>query len=140
MIIKDLKRIKENGEVFTPNELVLVVLKMIDEHVWFDPDKTWLEPSCGDGNFLVAILVRLMESLRDWQPNDNKRHQHIIENMLFGIDLMQDNVDACIERLNAGHLKHHIVCADALTYHYRFDEWETVEEKSLFVWPEKKIA
>jgi hypothetical protein len=133
-------RIKLNGEVFTPGVLVHKMLNRINLNVWLDHQKTWLEPSCGDGNFLVAVHNKLMNSLSKWQPGDFKRHQHIIENMLYGIDLMQDNVDACVKRLNAGHLKHHIVCADALTYHYRFDEWETVEEESLFEWPKKKIA
>ena len=45
----------------------------------------------------------------------------------YGVDLMQDNVDLCRERLLCGqeHLRHivekNIVCADALKYHYRFD-------------------
>ena len=46
---------------------------------------------------------------------------------VYGVDLMQDNVDLCRERLLCGRedLRHiveqNIVCADALRYHYRFD-------------------
>ncbi len=130
--------IKEIGEVFTPNWLVENTLNLLPIDIWTDACKTWLEPSCGDGNFLVAILERLMMSLKIWQPDDSKRHQHIIEFMLYGIDLMQDNVDTCIKRLDAVNLKHHIICADALTYHYRFDEWAKVDNgNDLFIWPEK---
>ncbi len=131
-------RIKELGEVFTPQKLVDETLDQISLKTWLDPMKTWLEPSCGNGNFMVTVLHRLMVSLKSWEKDDHKRHQHIIENMLYGIDIMQDNVDACVKRLNAGHLKHHVVCADALMYHYRFDEWTAEPVEELFVWPNKK--
>ena len=127
-------RVKLSGEVFTPTDLVNKLLDGLPKNVWFDQTMRWLEPSCGDGNFLVVILNRLSITLAGWQADPILLHQHIIENMLFGIDLMQDNVDACINRLNANHLKHHIVCADALTYHFRFDEWENQQE-DLFIWP-----
>ena len=120
MIVRSAERVKETGEVFTPRELVDLVLDKLPPGIWVDPNRTWLEPSCGDGNFLVAIAERLMETLKSWQPDDQQRHRHIIEQQLFGVDLMQDNVDACIDRLNARHLKHNIVCADGLEYDYSF--------------------
>jgi hypothetical protein len=134
--LRTIDRIKKNSEVFTPLCLVDRILANFPDKIWFDPTNTWLEPSCGEGNFLILVLKKLMSCLEEWQPDNNKRHEHIIERMLFGIDLMQDNVDICINRLNAGHLKHHIVCANALTYHYRFDE-KTILKPSdeIFLWP-----
>jgi len=129
-------RVKKFGEVFTPPALIIRMLDTLPSQLWTNPTHKFLEPSCGDGNFLVAILNRLMDSLDKWQPLDAKRHQHIVENMLYGIDIMQDNVDICINRLNAGHLKHHIVCANALTYHYRFDEMTILKPSDeIFLWP-----
>ena len=133
MIERSEDRIKETGEVFTPAVLVQDMLNRLPNEAWTDPTKTWLEPSCGDGNFLIAILNRLMESLQSWEPDDEKRHRHIIENMLFGVDLMPDNVEACIDRLNARHLKHNIVCADGLTYNYNFGRPD-VSDDGLFQW------
>jgi hypothetical protein len=117
--------------------LVNNILDEIPQEYWSDPNKRWLEPACGDGNFLVEVHRRLMVGLEQWQPNAEERHRHIIETMIFGIDLMEDNAQQCIARLNAAGLKHHIVCADALTYHYRFDEWEAKEDQLLFVWTQR---
>jgi hypothetical protein len=122
------ERVKETGEVFTPAALVQEVLDTIEPDAWSDPTRTWLEPSCGDGNFLKAIHDRLMIGLSPWEPDSVKLHAHIIENMLFGVDLMSDNVEACILRLDATGLNHNIVCADALTYDYAFGKTLPVGE------------
>lgn len=124
MIDRSQERIDLTGEVFTPDELVERVLDSLPEDIWFDPTKTWLEPACGDGNFLVAVLRRLMISLADVIPDADERHRHIVENQLFGVDLMEDNIQACITRLQAGGLNHNLVCADGTKYHFRFGRVE----------------
>ena len=111
-------RIKATGEVFTPTELVQDILNTLDHSVFTDPEKTFLEPSCGDGQFLGEVLIRKME-------NGSTFEQAL--STIYGVDLMQDNVDLCRERLLCGRedLRHiveqNIVCADGLRYHYRFD-------------------
>ncbi|MCO6414793.1 class I SAM-dependent methyltransferase [Siccirubricoccus sp. KC 17139] len=110
------------AEIFTPAEVVNQMLDRISASAWSDPTKTWLEPSCGEGNFLVEVHRHLMAGLSTWEPDAAKRHQHIIENMIFGVDLMPDNVEVCIDRLNARGLKHNIVCADALHYDFKFEQ------------------
>jgi len=54
--------------------------------------------------------------------------------MIYAIDIQADNIAECIERFGLTDLKHHFVVADALTYHYRFDEWLDHGE-SVFIWP-----
>jgi type I restriction-modification system DNA methylase subunit len=111
-------RVKETGEVFTPTELVQDILNTLDHSIFTDPEKTFLEPSCGDGQFLGEVLIRKME-------NGSTFEQAL--STVYGVDLMQDNVELCRERLLCGRndLRHiveqNIVCADALRYHYRFD-------------------
>jgi hypothetical protein len=77
------KRVKQTGEVFTPRSLIREMLDALPNSVWFDPNKRWLEPSAGDGNFLVEIKVRLLQAGHD--------EKHILENMLFSVELIDDN-------------------------------------------------
>ena len=117
-ISRDQLRIKATGEVFTPTKLVQEILDSFPIDEFKNSDRTFIDPCCGDGQFLSEILIRKIES------------GHAFEQALstiYGVDLMQDNVDLCRQRLLCGqeHLKHivekNIVCADALRYHYRFD-------------------
>ena len=111
-------RVKATGEVFTPTPLVEEILDKMDQELFTDPTKTFLDPSCGDGQFLASVLYRKIENGIDFET---------ALSTIYGVDLMQDNVELCRERLLCGRedLRHiverNIVCADALRYHYRFD-------------------
>jgi type I restriction-modification system DNA methylase subunit len=111
-------RVKATGEVFTPTPLVEEILDTMDQSMFIDSKKTFLDPTCGDGQFLASVLYRKL------------KHGSTLEQALstvYGVDLMQDNVELCRERLLCGRedLRHiverNIVCADGLRYHYRFD-------------------
>lgn len=112
------KKRESNGEVFTPTELVQQILDRFPNEEFADPNKTWIDHSSGNGQFLSEILIRKLES------------GHIFEQALstiYGVEICEENVLECRERLLCGqeHLRHiveqNIVCADALRYHYRFD-------------------
>lgn len=111
-------RVKATGEVFTPTPLVEEILDKMDLALFKDPSKPFLDPSCGDGQFLASVLYRKLENGIDFET---------ALSTIYGVDLMQDNVELCRERLLCGKedLRHvvekNIVCADALRYHYRFD-------------------
>ena len=111
-------RVKATGEVFTPTELVEEILDKMDQQLFVDPTKTFLDPSCGDGQFLASVLYRKLQNGTDFET---------ALGTIYGVDLMQDNADLCRERLLCGRedLQHiveqNIVCADGLRYHYRFD-------------------
>ena len=115
---RDRSRVKATGEVFTPTSLVNEVLNKLPIDQFSDPTKTFLDNSCGDGQFLGEILIRKME-------NGSTFEQAL--STVYGVDLMQDNVNLCRERLLCGqsHLRHiverNIVCHDALTYDYSFN-------------------
>jgi len=116
---RDHSRVKATGEVFTPTPLVQEVLDRLDPSLFQDLTKTFLDPTCGDGQFLGEVLIRKIE-------NGSTFDQAL--QTIYGVDLMQDNVDLCRERLLCGRedLRHivekNIVCADALTYDYSFGE------------------
>jgi len=117
-IDRDKSRTKETGEVFTPTPLVQEMLDKLPEEVFTNPTKTFLDPSCGDGQFLAEVLIRKLEN--------NIPYDQALST-IYGVDLMADNIKLCRDRIlcNQEQYRHivenNIVCADALTYHYRFD-------------------
>ena len=123
------EKIKKFGEVFTPPELVNEMLDKLPKDLWLDKTKTWLDPACGNGNFLVEVKRRLMESLVDEIPDAQERERHILENQIHGVEIQRCLVDECVERLGAAGYHHHIVCADALKYDYSFDGSYKVDEE-----------
>jgi len=110
-------RVKTTGEVFTPTPLVQKILDELPQEVFTDPTKTFIDPSCGDGQFLGEVLIRKIENGIDFET---------ALSTIYGVDLMQDNVDLCRERLLCGCEKYrhiveqNIVCADGLAYDYSF--------------------
>ena len=115
---RETTRVKSTGEVFTPTPLVEQRLDTLDPNEFVDPTKTFLDPSCGDGQFLASVLYRKLENSIDFET---------ALSTIYGVDLMQDNVDLCRERLLCGFeeyrhiVEQNIICADGIRYHYRFD-------------------
>ena len=63
-IERDKLRVKYSAEVFTPTELVQEMLDKLEENnpeIFSDPNKTFLDNSCGDGQFLSEVVIRKME-------------------------------------------------------------------------------
>lgn len=141
-------RRKQTGEDFTPAALVNEILDKLPVEIWKDSSKTWLDPAAGNGNFLVEVKRRLLEA--------GHAEDHILNNMIFGVELMPDNCEEMIERLygpgiieqvpksrvRAGYkvdgLKYcfkfngkwvpNIVCADGLVYDYSFGRKDDGQE------------
>ena len=120
-IERDELRVKATSEVFTKTEDVQTCLDEFEDGIWLDVNKKFIDPSCGDGQFLSEVVIRKME-----------RSGCTLEQALsttYGVEFMEDNVKLCKERLAGPEptqeiwdiLDKNIVHADALTYHYRFD-------------------
>jgi hypothetical protein len=111
-------RVKQTQEVFTPTEMVRELLDQLPQDLFAEPQRIYIDNSCGDGQFLSEALIRKVENGIDFET---------ALSTIRGVDMMQDNVDQTKERLLCGqeHLRHivdkNIICANALTYHYRFD-------------------
>jgi SAM-dependent MidA family methyltransferase len=88
---KDIEK-KQFGEVFTPMELVNEMLDKLPKGIWNDKTLKWFDPAVGMGNFMIAVYLRLMESLKTTIKDDNKRKKHILENMLYMSELNKKNV------------------------------------------------
>jgi hypothetical protein len=117
-IERDSVRVKATQEVFTPTKLVKDILNRMDQSLFSNPNQDFIDPTCGDGQFLGEVLIRKMENGIDFESALAS---------IYGVDLMPDNIDLCRDRLLCGRedLRHivekNIVCADALRYHYRFN-------------------
>ena len=113
------ERINSTGEVFTPMELCAEMVNEIPEHILKDPSSTFLDNSAGSGNFIVALQDKLKEyhSL-----------EHINNNMLYALELMEDNHKELCDRVGVSTTHPHYVCHDALTYDYTFGELQGVEK------------
>ena len=83
---------KIRGEVFTPMGLVKEMLDTLPKDVWGNKDLKWLDPSAGMGNFPVAVYMRLMEGLKVVIPSDESRRKHILEKMLYMVEIDKANV------------------------------------------------
>lgn len=63
-LVKSSDRVRDLGEVFTPANTVKDMLDMLPATMWaIHPSPTFLEPACGDGNFLIAILERKLDAV-----------------------------------------------------------------------------
>lgn len=90
-------RERTDTEVFTPEWLVKQMcdeLQRQDADV-FAPERTFLEPTCGDGNFVVEILRRKFERCR------THRDYTTALKSVYGLDIQPDNVAECIRRVTA---------------------------------------
>jgi len=64
--IKSVERVRDLGEVFTPSSTIGAMLDLLPPEIWdVHPSPTFLEPACGDGNFLVSILARKLDRVAD---------------------------------------------------------------------------
>ena len=83
------------GEVFTSPILINKMLDLFPKSVWSNYKLTWLDPSVGAGFFMICVYMRLINGLKKWEPNEKKRSKHIIENMLYMVELNKKNCDIC---------------------------------------------
>jgi hypothetical protein len=102
-LVKSVERVRDLGEVFTPAETVQAMLDLLPAEMWAPhPSPTYLEPSCGDGNFIVAILDRKLDRVADdWEAGalpagaDREALQfHALEALasVYAIDISPDNI------------------------------------------------
>ena len=83
---------KKFGEVMTPQELVIEMLEKLPKHLWLNPHLKWLDPCNGVGIFPVIVVSMLMKGLEQWEPDEELRYKHIMENMIYVCDLQPKNM------------------------------------------------
>jgi hypothetical protein len=98
--MKTTERVRAHGEVFTGPREVEAMLDLVAD-LAADPDACFVEPACGDGNFLVALLRRRLAAARARPGADQDDVSVRAVASLRGVDLLPDNVEACRARLRA---------------------------------------
>lgn len=160
--VKSKQRVFDHGEVFTAEREVNAMLDLVKpetERI----DSRFLEPACGEGAFLIEILRRKLEVVKSRygkSPYDYERYAVLAVTSIYGVDILQDNVEICRQRLyelwdkayttNAKAqaneqcrevvrfiLQKNILCGDALTMWQSngtpiiFAEWSLVTENQI---------
>ena len=125
-LIKSRKRVKDFAEVYTPSFIVKDMCDLIPKEIWENIESTFLEPACGNGNFIVEILARKYSHCKN-EKDGLKALASVV-----GVDIQQDNVEECRARLlrqyieffpkaseitilmASGILQNNIICGDIL--------------------------
>lgn len=96
-LVKSKERVSDAGEVFTPKWVVTDMLNMdgIKEYS-YELDKTFLEPSCGNGNFLIQMIIR---KLLMCKPETFDIDTLEAVGTIYGVDIAEDNIRESRERM-----------------------------------------
>ena len=88
--IRSKENVRNNGEVFTPTYIVDDMLKLIPVKTWKDPEYVFLEPTCGNGQFLVRIFQKRIDS-----------NIPVLDalNTIIGMDISEENIIDSRKRL-----------------------------------------
>jgi type I restriction-modification system DNA methylase subunit len=85
---------KSNAEVSTLYKLRQEMLDKIPKDFWITPKKVF-EPCSGKGGFLIDIIDRFMDGLKDVIPDDKFRYKTIVEECLYFSDINPTNIFVC---------------------------------------------
>ena len=99
--VKSKQRVADHGEVFTAEREVKAMCDLVSDEC-LRIDSRFLEPACGDGNFLAEILTRKLTVVTQKyrrSPVDYEKNALLALGSLYGVELLADNVAACRERL-----------------------------------------
>lgn len=99
--IKSKQRVQERGEVFTNEREVKAMCDLVKDETE-RIESRFLEPACGDGNFLAEIVTRKLavvskrygKSETDWE-----KYSVLAMSSIYGVDIMPDNAQECRARL-----------------------------------------
>lgn len=99
--IRSRTRVRDRGEVFTqPREVnnILALTQATSNRYW-----RFLEPACGNGNFLEAILRQRLDHLKqdkiEWHHKNREFSVLKVLSTIYGVDIAEDNIAECRKRL-----------------------------------------
>lgn len=99
--IKSKQRVSDYGEVYTNDREVKAMCNLVKDETE-RIDSRFLEPACGNGNFLAEILTRKLEVCKrkyKRSPLDYEKYSVLAASSIYGVDILQDNVLDCRKRI-----------------------------------------
>lgn len=99
--VKSKQRVTDHGEVFTAEREVNAMLDLVKQETE-RIESRFLEPACGTGNFLVEVLRRKLDVVKNRYRSNQLEYERfavLATSSIYGIDLLQDNVEECQDRL-----------------------------------------
>ena len=99
------QKVKEFGEVFTPDSIVCDMLELVNNELKDNSyeeyiSTTYLEPSCGDGQFLIRILAQKMERIpKDATVEEKKLLLVKALCSIYGVDIQEEHVYSARKRM-----------------------------------------
>lgn len=141
--IKSRERVNKYGEVYTNKVEINAMLDLVNDKAK-EINSTFFEPACGNGNFLIAIFERKLDTIINLYSGDSylfEVYSTLAVSSIYGIDIQNDNVEESRRRLLKYFkntfilnfdkepsetsikafkfiLKRNIVCGDSLTYKF----------------------
>ena len=85
-----LSKFERAGQEETPSTPIRLVREMLDKlppEIWSDPSKTFLDPACSTGTFLLEIVRKLNIGLASQMPDQTERLKHILTKQVWGLEL-----------------------------------------------------
>ena len=98
---KSKERVRDHGEVFTAEREVKAMCDLVKDETE-RIDSRFLEPACGDGNFLAEILTRKLQAVKKKygkSVTDYEKNSLLAVSGIYGVDILYDNVLACRKRM-----------------------------------------
>lgn len=85
------------GEINTPYKFIHKMLSIIPKEDFKNKHLKWLDAGAGHGNYSICLFVILFNSLKETIPNDEERKYHIINNMIYMVEINKDNISSLRE-------------------------------------------
>lgn len=101
--VKSRQRVADHGEVFTAEREVKAMCDLVKSETE-RIESRFLEPACGNGNFLAEVLRRKLAVVKNRygkNPSDYERYSVLAVTSIYGVDILADNAQECRERLFA---------------------------------------
>ena len=101
--VKSRQRVADHGEVFTAEREVRAMCDLVKSETE-RIESRFLEPACGNGNFLAEVLRRklaVVKSRYGKNPSDYERYSVLAVTSIYGVDILADNAQECRDRLFA---------------------------------------
>ena len=99
--VKSKQRVADHGEVFTNEREVNAMLDMVKQETE-RIESRFLEPACGNGNFLAEVLRRKLGIVKTRYSKslaEYEKYAFVAVGSIYGVELLQDNAQECRDRL-----------------------------------------